>query len=188
LKCACPCAEEFEPKRSNQVYKNAKHRQRDKDQRWSRKRQSLSGAALRNARISRWEPKTSGGPPLLGSQMAKAEFRTILGQPRAGFDRLLRQSEVSRLLSINETTLEYWRSRGQGGPPFIKLGRLVRYRISSIEEYLKLQTWNAGRGRKGKSHDREKFAKEPGRSAGDAGRGAAGEPRDCAQNRKRFDI
>jgi hypothetical protein len=39
---------------------------------------------------------------------------------------------------------------------------------------------------KEKKSERKKFAKEPGGSAGDAGCGCAGEPRDCAQNRKWF--
>ena len=148
--CACPCRREFEPKRKGQIYFNRKCRQKDKDRRWPRKRASILPEALRNGSGMRKTAKTSGGPPLLGSQMAGAESGLILGQCRAGFDRLLRRPEVSRLLSINPSTLEYWRSRGHGGPPFIKLGRLVRYRLSSIEEYLRFRTWNAGRRWKGK--------------------------------------
>ena len=33
MKCACPCGEEFEPERSNQVYLDAKHRQEGKNKR-----------------------------------------------------------------------------------------------------------------------------------------------------------
>lgn len=32
-------------------------------------------------------------------------------------------------------TLQHWRSRG-GGPPFIKVGHYVRYRLSDVDEWL----------------------------------------------------
>lgn len=40
--------------------------------------------------------------------------------------RLGRQKEASQRWSIPEATLEKWRVRG-GGPPFIKIGRSIRY-------------------------------------------------------------
>ena len=57
-----------------------------------------------------------------------------------GQDRLLNQREVSWLLGINKTTLEYWRSRSNKGPEFIKCGRLVRYSLKALRRYIRHRT------------------------------------------------
>lgn len=36
---------------------------------------------------------------------------------------------------ITEGTLQHWRSRG-GGPPFIKVGHYVRYRLADVNAWL----------------------------------------------------
>ena len=48
---------------------------------------------------------------------------------------LLLQDRVARILVVEEKTLETWRSRG-GGPRFIKVGRLVRYRMSDVRAFI----------------------------------------------------
>lgn len=46
----------------------------------------------------------------------------------------LNQVDLSRRWGIAPRTLEQWRWKGEG-PPFIKIGHTVRYRIADIETY-----------------------------------------------------
>ena len=48
---------------------------------------------------------------------------------------LLTEHQVAQLLHVKVKALQAWRSRG-GGPPFIKLGRCVRYRLEDLEVFL----------------------------------------------------
>ena len=49
---------------------------------------------------------------------------------------LVTQEEVAEYLSVSTRTLEHWR-RVNLGPPYVKLGtRIVRYRISEIQNWL----------------------------------------------------
>jgi len=50
-------------------------------------------------------------------------------------DKLLNQKEVKEITGLADSTLEQWRLKGKG-PKFIKLGRLVRYRLSDVHNYL----------------------------------------------------
>ena len=52
-------------------------------------------------------------------------------------ERLLTQKEVARQLGISGRTLERHRVTGTG-PRWLRLGRLVRYRISDLEEWVEL--------------------------------------------------
>lgn len=47
------------------------------------------------------------------------------------FEPLQNESAISKLLGCEVKTLQAWRSRG-GGPPFIRVGRLVRYRPQDV--------------------------------------------------------
>lgn len=51
----------------------------------------------------------------------------------------LKTNEVAKLLDIQPQTLAIWRLRKQG-PPFVKLGRSVRYPESALQQWLKSQT------------------------------------------------
>ena len=48
---------------------------------------------------------------------------------------MLRTIEAAKILGLQKSTLEAWRSRG-GGPQFVKLGRAVRYRGEDLEAFL----------------------------------------------------
>jgi excisionase family DNA binding protein len=48
---------------------------------------------------------------------------------------LLTTEEVARQLAVSEDTLTTWRSRKQE-IPFVKVGRLVRYRPQDVHTYL----------------------------------------------------
>jgi predicted DNA-binding transcriptional regulator AlpA len=49
-------------------------------------------------------------------------------------ERLLKTKEADEELGLSPRTLEGWRRRGKG-PPYLDLGRLVKYRIEDIEAY-----------------------------------------------------
>jgi hypothetical protein len=48
--------------------------------------------------------------------------------------RLLETLDVAVELGLSPRTLEGWRRRGEG-PPYLKVGRLVKYRPEDIEAY-----------------------------------------------------
>jgi excisionase family DNA binding protein len=50
-------------------------------------------------------------------------------------DKLLSPAEVSELLGAAVQTLARWRSEDRDGPPFVKVGRLVRYRRADLERW-----------------------------------------------------
>ncbi len=49
--------------------------------------------------------------------------------------QLLVPEEAAAFLSVSVETLAQWRSQRRG-PPYIKLGRAVRYRADDLERYL----------------------------------------------------
>lgn len=50
-------------------------------------------------------------------------------------DRLLTTTEAADLLRVGRRTLESWRLRG-GGPPYHRVGGAVRYRLTTLEQWL----------------------------------------------------
>lgn len=52
---------------------------------------------------------------------------------------LLSTHQTAELFGISHRTLESWRISGQG-PSFVKIGRLVKYKQSDLDEYLSNQT------------------------------------------------
>src|ERR1041385_7154402 len=50
---------------------------------------------------------------------------------------LLSPEQVSRLTGIAVATLDTWRCRRRG-PPFIKLGRIIWYRLRDLEMWIEL--------------------------------------------------
>ncbi|HUY39798.1 MAG TPA: helix-turn-helix domain-containing protein [Candidatus Binataceae bacterium] len=51
----------------------------------------------------------------------------------------LDERQVAALLGISLSSLQQWRHRRQG-PEFMRVGRLVRYRRSAIEQWLDSRT------------------------------------------------
>ena len=43
--------------------------------------------------------------------------------------------EVAAAIGVKPQTLAAWRNRGEG-PPFVKVGKLIRYRTSDINKWL----------------------------------------------------
>jgi excisionase family DNA binding protein len=52
-------------------------------------------------------------------------------------ERYLSEGQVAALLGISERTLQAWRYRGGHTPPFLKLGRTVRYRLGDVKQWLR---------------------------------------------------
>jgi excisionase family DNA binding protein len=53
--------------------------------------------------------------------------------------KILTEQEAAKLLNISVKTLQGWRYKG-GGPRFAKMGRLVRYAMTNLEDYVHQQT------------------------------------------------
>ncbi len=50
--------------------------------------------------------------------------------------KLLDTKETAKFLGVSPGTLELWRSTRRYPLPFVKVGRLVKYRISDLEKFL----------------------------------------------------
>lgn len=48
---------------------------------------------------------------------------------------LIDERELARLTGIKVATWAKWRAKGEG-PPYFKLGRLCRYRVSAVEHWI----------------------------------------------------
>lgn len=53
---------------------------------------------------------------------------------------LLTRQEAAQYLGLSKETLAQWASRGQPELKFIKVGRLVKYRIRDLEAFLDQRT------------------------------------------------
>ena len=49
---------------------------------------------------------------------------------------LVTEQRAAALLQVSVKCLQGWRSRG-GGPPFVKLGRCVRYGVAELEAFVR---------------------------------------------------
>jgi len=57
--------------------------------------------------------------------------------------RLLTPGEVADLLCVTTHTLAVWRCEGRYTLPYVKTGRLVRYREEDVREFIEAHTNNA---------------------------------------------
>lgn len=55
---------------------------------------------------------------------------------------LLNQKQAAEALAVPPRTLEGWRTRG-GGPPFVRIGRHVRYRLRDLEAWIEDRTFRS---------------------------------------------
>ncbi len=49
-------------------------------------------------------------------------------------DDLLTEEQAAQRLGLNHRTLAAWRQRRQG-PPYVKVGKCVRYRVADLEAF-----------------------------------------------------
>ena len=55
-------------------------------------------------------------------------------------DRRLTDLEAAEYLNVKPATLAVWRSTGRYNLPFVKVGRLVRYRLRDLEQFMARRT------------------------------------------------
>jgi len=55
-------------------------------------------------------------------------------------DRLVNTLDASKLLSIPASTLIKWRSTGEVRLPYVRIGRLIKYRTSNLKEFIESHT------------------------------------------------
>lgn len=59
-------------------------------------------------------------------------------------DSLLTPPEAAAYIGVTENTLSVWRCVGRYNIPFIKVGRLVKYRKSALDAFLVSRTYGGG--------------------------------------------
>ncbi len=59
--------------------------------------------------------------------------------------KLLNEREAADYIGLKPSTLTTWRSTGRYDLPFIKAGRLVRYRVTDLDRFLEARTVNSTR-------------------------------------------
>ena len=59
-------------------------------------------------------------------------------------DRILTENELAALTSFSPRTLQAWRQRC-AGPPFMRVGRSIRYSQADVIAWMKEQTSDASR-------------------------------------------
>lgn len=65
-------------------------------------------------------------------------------------NRLLKPEEASAILCVTQGTLSVWRSSGRYDLKYVKCGRLVRYRVSDLKEFIAQRTLHQTEARHGK--------------------------------------
>ena len=69
---------------------------------------------------------------------------TDSARTRTEKDKLVGEEEAAKILGVTPGTLQVWRSTGRYGIPFVKVGRLVKYRISGLDNWIESRTRVSG--------------------------------------------
>lgn len=72
----------------------------------------------------------------------KAEIAAQLGYDPKNPPVHVDDMQAAEVLTVKENTLAVWRSTGRYNLPFLKVGRLVRYRVSDLAIFLASRTVN----------------------------------------------
>ena len=59
-------------------------------------------------------------------------------------DKLLSAGQTAELLGIKEATLAQKRWRGDHSLPWVKLGKVIRYKVTDIQNYISINTIGKG--------------------------------------------
>ena len=54
----------------------------------------------------------------------------------SGAPKLLTEREAAAMLSVSVSLLRKWRLRREGGPPYYRVGRVVRYSTNTLKAFL----------------------------------------------------
>ena len=63
--------------------------------------------------------------------------------PISIYNDLVNRPEAARYLCVSVATLAAWASEGRYDLPYIKVGRLVKYRKADLDSFLQRRTQNA---------------------------------------------
>jgi predicted DNA-binding transcriptional regulator AlpA len=63
----------------------------------------------------------------------------MLGTSVRDDESLLNESEAAEFLAVSVRTLQAWRTR-DAGPPFVRLGRAIRYRLKDLIDWVRSNT------------------------------------------------
>ena len=75
--------------------------------------------------------------------MASETVQTVVNNPHTvSKPRLIDTVQLAEYLGNEVNTCEGWRLKGIG-PQYIKVGRLVRYRIENVDQWIESQTRNS---------------------------------------------
>ncbi len=70
----------------------------------------------------------------------RAEIATALGIQPDHLPALLTGAQAAAVLGVKPATLQNWRCLGRHTLPFVKVGRLPRYRIGDLVEWISKRT------------------------------------------------
>ncbi len=70
----------------------------------------------------------------------KAEIASALGYDPKSPPAQVDDKQAAQALGVKTSTLSVWRSTGRYNLPFYKVGRLVRYRLTDLAEFLARRT------------------------------------------------
>ncbi len=93
---------------------------------------SVAGAAITPSGQAPWSPPVTES----GRGRSQAEFSD---HPVGSLSELVTERQVSERWNFSLNTLRYWRSVGEG-PPYVKIGRSVRYNVAALERYVRRHT------------------------------------------------
>ena len=65
-----------------------------------------------------------------------AEIGRTLGYPPEAIPTQINETDASKVLDVKPATLGNWRCTGRYNLPFIKTGRLVRYRVADLAAWI----------------------------------------------------
>lgn len=75
-------------------------------------------------------------------QALKADISAKLGLSLENPTFIVTPEQAAHVLDVKTPTLAVWRSTGRYNLPYVKVGRLVKYRISDLAEFLASRTAN----------------------------------------------
>ena len=73
-----------------------------------------------------------------------AEIGRTLGYPPEAIPVQINEKLASEVLGVKVSTLTNWRTTGRYNLPYIKVGRLVRYRVADLAAWIAKRRQSAG--------------------------------------------
>ncbi len=74
----------------------------------------------------------------------RSEIATTLGTDPNHLPALLTTEQTALILGVKPATLQNWRSLGRHALPFVRVGRLPRYRTSDLADWIAGRTSGKG--------------------------------------------